>query len=78
MRWNSKTDIIALLLLGGGSALVCLAISIVVPIIINIKQGNFVGITTIVILLAWVCCVIYLIRSSKYKNKNQKTSKRNK
>jgi len=78
MRWNSKTDIIALLLLGGGSALVCLAISIVVPIIINIKQGNFVGITTIVILLVWICCVIYLIRSSKYKNKKPKDEQKDK
>jgi hypothetical protein len=60
----------------GGFALVGLAIGIVVPIIINIQQGNFVGITTIVILLALICCVIYLLRSSKYKHK--KTSKKDK
>jgi len=78
MRWNSKTDIIVMSLFCGGFALAGLAIGIVVPIIINIKQGNFVGITTIVILLALICCVIYLLRCTKHKNKKLKDEQNNK
>ena len=78
MRWGPKTDIIALLLAGGGFILVDLAVGIVAPIIINIKQGNFGGITTIVVLLVLICCAIYLLDAENIRINNQKPSKNNK
>ena len=72
MRWGPKTDIIALFLAGGGFILVGLAVGFVAPIIINIKRGNLGGITTIVVLLALICCAIYLLRCRKHKNKKPK------
>ena len=74
MRWGPKTDIIALLLAGGGFILVDLAVGIVAPIIINIKQGNFGGITTIVVLLVLICA-IYLLDAENIRINNQKPSK---
>jgi len=72
MRWGPKTDIIALFLAGGGFILIGLAVGLVAPIIINIKQGNLGVITTIVVLLALICCSIYFLRCRKHQNKNPK------
>ena len=72
MRWNSKTDIIALLIAGGGLALVGLVVGIAAPIIANIKQGDFGAITIVVVLLILICCAIYLLRCRNRKNKKPK------
>ena len=73
MGWNSKNEIIAILIAGGGFALVAVIIAAVfVPIIINIEQGGFKGIITIVILLALICSAIYLLRCRGQKNKKPK------
>jgi predicted ABC-type exoprotein transport system permease subunit len=72
MSWNSKTEIIAMLLAVGGFALVAVVIGIIAPIIINIKQGDLGGITTIVILLALIFCAIYFLRCRNHKIKKPK------
>ena len=72
MRWGLKTDIIAMFLAGGGFIFIFLAVGLVAPIIINIKQGNLGVIITIVVLLALICCSIYFLRCRKHKNKKPK------
>lgn len=67
MRWNSKTDIIALLIAGGGFALICLVVGVVAPIIINIKQGGIWGFWPIPVSVIVICCLVYILRHKTHK-----------
>ena len=67
MRWNSKTDIIALLIAGGGFALVGLVVGVVAPIIVNIKQGGIWGFWPIPVSVIVICCLVYILRHKTHK-----------
>ena len=67
MRWNSKTDIIALLIAGGGFALVGLVVGIVAPIIVNIKQGGIWRFWPIPVSVIVICCLVYILRYKTHK-----------
>ena len=67
MRWNSKTNIIALIIAGGGFVLVCLVVGVVTPIIIKIKQGGVWGFMPIPVSVIVICCLIYILRHKTHK-----------
>ena len=67
MRWNSKTDIIALLIAGGGFALVGLVVGVVAPTIFNIKQGGIWGFWPIPVSVIVICCLVYILRHKTHK-----------
>jgi len=70
MKWGPRADIIALLLASVGLSLAGLAVGLVAPIIVNIKQGHLGAIIPIVVLFTVICCAIYLL--SRRKNKSKK------
>ena len=67
MRWNSKTDIIALLIAGGGFALVGLVVGVVAPTIVNIRQGGIWGFWPIPVSVIVICCLVYILRHKTHK-----------
>jgi len=67
MRWNSKIDIIALLIAGGGFALVGLVVGVVASIIVNVKQGGIWGFWPIPVSVIVICCLVYILRHKTHK-----------
>ena len=72
MGWNWKTDVIAMLILLLGPAIVVPIVA--VASIIWLKP--IIALLSIILLIALTCCLIYILRCRK-KTISQKTSKNN-
>ena len=72
MKWDSKTDIIAVLMLGGGFVLVAVVVGFIAPTIVNVTQPSVYVFWLILVLLVLTCCLIYLLIHRSRKNKKRK------
>jgi uncharacterized membrane protein YbhN (UPF0104 family) len=72
--WNSKRDVIAMLIIAFGLPLLALLASLVTPFIFNIKQGRVGwGWLGLILLVLAVFLFYLLIRRTRKKNSKEKT-----
>lgn len=75
MGWNSKSDVIAVMLSFGGFALVGLFAGVVAPIIFEVRRGGMFSLVMILVVFVLLCsCLIYLLRRRNQKNKKSGNS----
>ena len=65
MNWKSKTDVIAISVLIGGFTLISVVVSLIGPIIYNVRHGDIWAIWPILVLAFLISCLILLIGPKK-------------